>query len=194
MEKLDTRLRDLLAQGQSPEALALLHQAYAPDLLRYMRFLKPTASIDDLCQEVWLAAGRGLPHFRFESMPRTWLFGIARRRLSYERRKRRGRRFVPLEGLERGLRSSALGLLRPTTPSSGLRRKLRATALEAELARLKPADRELLELRFVSGLKPSGIVEVLGLSDSPNTVSQRLVRLIRLLRQGLQRRDGFEPA
>jgi RNA polymerase sigma factor (sigma-70 family) len=197
MEDLDTRLRDLLAEGQSREALALLHQAYAADLWRYLRFLRPTASIEDLCQEVWLAAGRALPRFRFRSMARTWLFGIARRRLSYERRKRRASRFLPLptsrDGLEQRLTFEVLGLRRPSTPSSGLRRKLRATALEAELTRLNPADRELLELRFVAGLKPSGIVQVLNLGASPNTISQRLVRLTRLLRRRLQSRAGLEP-
>ncbi len=197
MDEVDTRLRPLLAQGQFAEALALLHQWYAADLVRYVRFLKPTRSIDDLCQEVWLAAGRAVSNFRFESMARTWLFGIARRRLSYERRRRRTRQFVPLptgrDGSEVRLTFGVLGLRRPTTPSSALRRKLRATALEAELARLTSADRELLELRFVSGLKPSTIVEVLGLTDSPNTISQRLVRIIRRLRRDLLIRDDFEP-
>lgn len=197
MEDVDGRLRLLLAQARLEEALVLLHEAYAADLVRYVRFLRPTSSTEDLCQEVWLAAGRALPRFRFESTARTWLFGIARHRLSYERRRRRIRRLFPLptdfETLERMLRVSPLGARRASSPSSGLRRKIRSTALVAELERLASEERELLELRFVAGLKPSAIVEVLGLADSPNTISQRLVRLVRTLRRRLEARAGFEP-
>jgi RNA polymerase sigma-70 factor (ECF subfamily) len=175
----------------------MLHAAYAVDLVRYVRFLRPTSSIEDLCQEVWLAAGRALPRFRFESTPRTWLFGIARHRLSYERRRRRVRRLQPLppdfEALERSLRASPIWIRQDPSPSSGLRRKVRSTTLGAELERLGPDERELVELRFVAGLKPAAIVEVLALSDSANTVSQRLVRLIRTLRKRLEARKEFEP-
>ena len=47
MESLDGRLRHLLAAGRREEALALLHQVYADDLVRYIRFLRPTSSIED---------------------------------------------------------------------------------------------------------------------------------------------------
>lgn len=197
MEDVEIRLRRLLAEGDVGDALTLLHDAYAADVARYVRFLKATDSAEDLCQEVWLAARRALPRFRFAAHPRTWLFAIAKRRLADDRRDPRRRLRVRLdsspEALERALLSSPGGPRRPSTPSSALRRKRRAQALQDELDRLDPGDRELVELRFVSGLKPAEIVVVLLPGQSANAVSQRLVRLVRRLRESLLRHEHYEP-
>lgn len=196
MDDVDSRLRRLLDRGQTGDALALLHELYAPDVSRFLRHLDAGARLDDLAQEVWLAARRALPRFRFEAAPRTWLFAIARRRLA-DAQRRDGGREVPFssraEVLHR-LLPVALGPRPPSTPSSRLRRKRRAAALEAELGRLPPGERELLELRFLEGIRPVALVEILDLPDSPNTVSQRIVRLVRRLRSRLLLHPEFRES
>lgn len=192
---LEARLPALLAADAAGEALALLHAHYARDVRRFIRFLDPAASPDDLCQEVWLAAARALPRFRFDAALRTWLFAIARRRLADRGRRRQRIRRLSSRGLTWERAMLLDGRRPPSTPSSQLRRRRRAAVLEAELTLLETADRELLELRFVEGLMPAAIVDVLGLPDSPNAVSQRLVRLVRKLRQRLLAHDEFrQPA
>lgn len=194
----EAHLRELVRRGELAEATEWLYRCHADDVARFVRFLRPRASVDDLCQDVWLAVRRSLPRFRFESTPRTWLFATVKRRLADERRRQRRHPLVHLpstsERLQEVLLGSVAGPRRPATPSSQLRRKRRAAILQQELGGLEPDARELLELRFVENLTPAQIVELLGLADSPNTVSKRIVRSVRALRQKLLGHDEFKSA
>jgi len=78
------------------------------------------------------------------------------------------------------------------TPSRLLHLAERNRALEQALAALSLEEREWLELRFVEGLRPSEIVRVLALELEPNTLSQRIVRIVRRLRARLQGRSELE--
>src|SRR5262245_33041720 len=67
----------------SPPSLEALFRAHVEDVYRFVaRQLGPggdKAMIDDLTQEVFIAAGRSLPNFRGESKASTWLYTIASR-------------------------------------------------------------------------------------------------------------------
>lgn len=64
----------------------------------------------------------------------------------------------------------------------------RAEAVRAALLSLSAEDRELLDLRYVAGLKPAEIAEVLG-DASPNTISQRIVRAAKRMRDALREHE-----
>ena len=92
--------------------LVLQHQSHVRAYLG--RYAKSQDVVDDLAQEVFLCAFRGLDRFQGDAPLRIWLFGIARHRaLQYLREEaRRGRREDQplshalaewrLEGAERG--------------------------------------------------------------------------------------------
>jgi RNA polymerase sigma-70 factor (ECF subfamily) len=185
------RVRELVEGGEVSAACDLLYASYAPDVRRFVASLRPAIPVQDLCQETWVAALAGLPRFRFEASPRVWLFSIARRRtIDALRRNRKRDLETRLETTEVLLKQLAVGRAR-ATPSSALVRKRRAAVLDRVLADWSPDDRELLELRFVAGLKPAEIVDVLAHPQNPNTVSQRLVRLASRLRSQLRHHDEF---
>jgi RNA polymerase sigma factor (sigma-70 family) len=68
----------------------------------------------------------------------------------------------------------------------------RAEGARAALLSLSAEDRELLDLRYVAGLKPAEIAEVIG-DASPNTISQRIVRAARRMRDALREHKLFPP-
>jgi RNA polymerase sigma-70 factor (ECF subfamily) len=73
--------------------LAELFQEHAPYLWRAIRRLGVgDAEVDDLTQEVFLAAHRRLSEFEGRSSVRTWLYGICLRVVSDFRRRARVRR------------------------------------------------------------------------------------------------------
>jgi RNA polymerase sigma factor (sigma-70 family) len=187
-------LRGFLSSGRVDAALELLHSRYRGDVRRFVRSRRPSEPADDICQEVWLAAHRALPDFRFDATPLVWLFSIASRKLvdAYRRNHRR-QDDVLFDSRELLLSQCAPGLKPPTSAPTRLERKRRISAVEKILESWDMADRELLELRFVADLKPAEIVEILGLDVAPNTVSQRLVRLIQRLRREMEQ-DASPPS
>ena len=76
------------------------------------------------------------------------------------------------------------------TPASVVLERERAEAVRAALLSLSAEDRELLDLRYVAGLQPAEIAEVIG-DASPNTISQRIVRAARRLRDALRGHELF---
>src|SRR4051812_3429543 len=84
---------DLIARAKNGEsdALASLWRAHNPALLRYFRG-RGGEGAEDLAQQTWLDAARGLCRFQGDEIDfQRWLFTIGRRRLVDELR-RRGRR------------------------------------------------------------------------------------------------------
>jgi RNA polymerase sigma-70 factor (ECF subfamily) len=183
-------LRELVSAGRCDAALDVLYRSHAADVERFIASLRPSASTRDLCQETWVAALRALPRFRFDVSPRAWLFSIARHKAIDVLRRGRRDRALELDHTDTLLQRLPHGQP-PSTPFTKIVRERRAAALRSVLAGWDPADRELLELRFVAGLKPSEMVDSLGLTQTPNAVSQRLVRLTARLRSQLSEHDEF---
>jgi DNA-directed RNA polymerase specialized sigma24 family protein len=138
---------------------------------------------------VWASVHRGLPAFRFEAPLRAWLFSITARKLIDV--ARRG----PVDD---GLDSEHMAALRDslTGPLSRLLRDERAAAVRAVLEQCNPDDAELLQLRFAFDLPPREIAYVLaqvsGQSpERPNTIAQRIARLLVKLGKELSKNDLF---
>ncbi len=66
------------------------YRQWMPQLRRFLTWLEPDSStIEDAAQETMLSALRYWPTLRQKEHPRTWLFMVARQRLSDERDRRR---------------------------------------------------------------------------------------------------------
>ncbi len=76
--------RDALAQGSAPgarqqhdEAISRFVSLTQADVWRFVAKLSDATRADDLTQETYLRAWKGLRNFRGESSARTWLLGVA---------------------------------------------------------------------------------------------------------------------
>lgn len=92
----DRRLVEAYVAGRGEAAFRALYRRYAPALWPFALRLcgGRDDEAEDLMQETWLRAARGLDGFRGDASLRTWLFGIAanvqrERARSRERRERR---------------------------------------------------------------------------------------------------------
>ena len=123
----------------------------------------------------WPKAWRGLKDIHDDARLRPWLVAIA----ANEARQ-----------LLRARRRRALAELRAESPHRQWAEEdasaIDRLDLERALARLEPADRTLLALRYVAGLSSPELASVTGLSA--NGVRSRLARLVTRIRRNLE--DG----
>ena len=87
----DCALTDAILAGDR-KAIARFVELHADEVYRFLHHrLDSPEAVDDLVQDVFLAAWKALPSFRGESELRTWLLGIARHKIGdyYGERLRR---------------------------------------------------------------------------------------------------------
>ena len=133
--------------GGDASALDELVPAYYPDILRYCRRHTPDeASAEDAAQETFLKAVRHLDAHAFRGRFRAWLYKIAANTCAD-----RCRRETPAEPL------SDSPYIDP-----GFERTELGIDLRSALAALPEAQREVVLLRYVHGLKLREAAEVLG--------------------------------
>jgi RNA polymerase sigma-70 factor (ECF subfamily) len=144
--------------------------------------------VGDLVAETFLvalqASGRYVPETD-TALP--WLFGIARRVLAKQRRRRAGTRrlLVKVTNAQVLFTSSEEDAV-----AAAIDAARQAPLLEAGLATLSTSEREVLELVAYDGLTPSEVAAMLNLS--PNAARLRLSRARRHLRQVLDPAMGVE--
>ena len=79
-----------------------------------------------------------------------------------------------------------------SSPSGRLRRRERLASVQAALARLSEADREVLVLRYLEDLSTREIAAVMNVTES--AVKMRQLRALRRLRDLLPQRDSEDLA
>lgn len=150
IDRVNDRLRELITARQIYDAWRLVHAAFEPAVYRFVLQRTRAEYAEDLCRDIWNAVYRMLPTHDANVSPRSWVFAIARAKVS-ERST-----IPPPPTLGRALYSTrALG-------RSVTRRDV--PALERVIAALPAGDRELMELRHVSGLQVAELATVLGTS------------------------------
>jgi RNA polymerase sigma-70 factor, ECF subfamily len=157
-------------EGRMDESMNRLRGLYAehgPALLRYLHRLTGRAdAAEDLLQETFVQALRGLERLDAALSPRAWLFAIARH-LGINARQRR-RDTLPL----------ADEMAKPQE-----RLDPRREAMREAIAALPDKQREALQLRLVEGLSYEEIAQAL---DIPvGTVRSRLHAAVKGLRETL---------
>jgi len=136
----------------------------------------------DICQETFLKAYRGLGSFKQEARFSSWLYQIALNLCRDRLRRKRGKTWVSLEGLEDG--TSAPQATGPTALDLVEARDLSRTVAGA-VAALPEEQREVIVLKEYQGLTFLEIAEVRGLPMS--TVKTRLYRGLGQLKDQLER-------
>ena len=147
-------------------AAAALIRATQRDVMRFLATLGAGADVEDLTQETYLRALRGLPEFAGRSSARTWLFAIARR--------------VAADHVRRAVRRPRLAALpdwQAAAETAGVADRPRFDeqyALADLLAGLAPDRREAFVATQVLGLSYAEAAEV---CDCPvGTIRSRVAR------------------
>jgi RNA polymerase sigma-70 factor (ECF subfamily) len=180
----------LVRAGELAAACERLYERYAPEVARFVALsIGREEKREDVCQEVWGAVHEGLPAFRLDSAVRTWVLRIAKHEIVDGWRDQTLEQTLASELADAGIVSHSTS--RRASPGRLLHEKQRAETLRRALSELEPADRELLEMRYVLGLKAGEIAHVLGAVAS-DTISQRIVRLVRRLHGRLRDEEALE--
>src|SRR5712671_3497818 len=135
------------------------------------RVLGDRTDLDDLVQEVFVIAFRGLDRFRGDARLSTWLYRICVN-VALGRIRTRKRRPAAIGGLDLDTVSSDPLAERPETPDRSLERRREQERVYRALEQLPPKKRIVLYLHEIEGLD---LKEIAYLVDSnPVTVRTRL--------------------
>jgi RNA polymerase sigma-70 factor (ECF subfamily) len=148
----DRELADLVVSEGDEAAFRVLYRRHSPAVYRFLLRLAGGNAVEaeDLLQETWLRAARGLGGFAWKSAFRSWVTGIALNQFR-ELARRNGRRITEVEGdWEAAV----------TAEDSAGR-----IDLERALELLPPGFRTVLVLHDVEGLTHEEIGERLGIGD-----------------------------
>ena len=153
-----------------PDAISQIEQLYrdlGPALLAYFR-RQPTLSrlAEDLLQDTFVRALRGLPRLQQSASPRAYLYGIARH--------------VSIDAL-RAHRPTEELTADPPAESAACDERL--PAMRAAIAALPEPHREALQLKLQNELSYEEIAEVLAIPTG--TVRSRLPHAVARLREAL---------
>jgi RNA polymerase sigma-70 factor, ECF subfamily len=171
-ERVETDL-ELVERARQGEAAAFheLIDRHARPLFALAYSLCPSAAdAEDVVQETWVGAFRGLRQFEARSSVKTWLVRILVRQAALQRRKAGRRQLSPLDAAEDV----------PAPQASAEARMDVSAAIRA----LNPEHREVILLREIQGLAYGEMAEVLEVPRG--TVESRLFRARRELQDRLK--------
>jgi RNA polymerase sigma-70 factor (TIGR02960 family) len=159
------------ARGGDADAFRALVEPYRRELhLHCYRLLGSVFDADDVLQEVFLAAWRGLATFEERASPRTWLYRIATNRCLNAIRD--GRRRIPAEPVppfeppEPTRRSDVTWLQPCPEPEASYgRRETVELAFVAGLQRLPPRQAAALLLKDVLEYSTPEVADLLGITE-----------------------------
>jgi RNA polymerase sigma-70 factor (ECF subfamily) len=155
-----------------------LFSRHAPSLASRLRVVLPSADVEDVLQETFVAAWRGARRYRTEGRAGGWLWGIARRQAALLLR-RRGQAGLSLPDPDALIWKDAVDLASATAWN---------VDLQVAIAALGPPgspEREVWELLYLDERSVAEIAELVGVPEG--TVKSRSHRARRMLRALLGR-------
>ena len=164
------------------DAFGQLVQRYAGDAIRLASFITGSGvDAEDVTQEAFIKAFRGLNRFRDDRALRPWLLRIVANEAKNNLRAagRRARR-ERLAGWDRSLMAPVVG-----SGPDPLVAGVDSPALLDALASLGDRDRQVIAYRYFAGLGEAEMAVALGCA--PGTVKSRLARALGRLRAELER-------
>jgi RNA polymerase sigma-70 factor (ECF subfamily) len=157
-----------LAQQGDPDAIGALYDQHYPAVLRYFRSrVSGQEAAEDLTADVFKQMVAALPQYRALGLPfRAWLFRIAHNRLVDHYRKESSQVSVRLEAVEHQT-------LAGEDPALVAEQRLTLEHAIRALAELEPGQRDVLSLRFLSGLSLRDTALALGKTEDAVKALQR---------------------
>lgn len=144
------------AQGGNLTALGTLYDQHYQPIFRFIwSRVKDQATAEDLTGELFVRMVYSLPDYRADGTPfRAWLYRIARNLVTDHHRK-----YGRHEALD--LTQTAVTSVSEEDPMQLIDMKLTAESVQQALARIDPAQREVVELRFLAGLSLQEVADTL---------------------------------
>ncbi len=158
------------------EAFDLLYHKYLPKVYNRVRYVVPESDVEDVTQEIFIAALKSLPSFRGDSKFGTWLRTLTNHKVAefYRRRSRKQEpHTAPL--------SEALARAEGET-SAGLEDRV---FLQRTLQNLPENYREILLLRFAEDMQFNEIAE--HTNQNLEAVKSLFRRAVAALRNNLEK-------
>jgi RNA polymerase sigma-70 factor (ECF subfamily) len=163
-DDVDTEVRQRLADGDTPGAVACAIEAYGPEVLGWLSTVLGDDDADDVFAQVSEELLSDLPSFRWECALRTWIYRLGRYRMIAWRKdpRRRPGRHVPLS------RSPELqaAAAKARTTTVGWRRTDVKQGVARLRERLDPDDQTLLILRIDRDLSWREVAEIMGAGEA----------------------------
>lgn len=180
-EALDTE------SAAKPDDMAftdLFHTEYRT-VYRYFYYRTGCADLsEDLCQETFVRAYRAFSRFDpARATAATWLLTIARRLYIDQWRRTKNRVYADMEVPE-----SVIG---EDSPETNLCRHETHAALYRAMCALSDRERNLIALKYASGMRNREIAVILGKSERHTAVL--LCRTLEKLKKNLQKMGVYEP-
>ena len=175
------------AKKGDAEAFSALVETYETSVYRLaLRMCGNAHDAEEVTQEAFLAAWKGLPAFRGESKFSSWLYQLtSNAAIDFLRREKRHRGATPIE--------EEVDLAAPGTPQPAAEEAELREALQQALDALTPEHRQVFLLRQMQQMSYEEIGRLLGLESG--TVKSRLSRAKKQLRQILtQKGNLFAPS
>jgi RNA polymerase sigma-70 factor (ECF subfamily) len=144
-----------MASGGDRAAFETLVDRYLPVVYNHLRAKLPAGAVEDVTQQVFIGALRGIRRFRGNASFRTWLLSIAQHKVAdYYRRQERRPQTVLFD-----VETYA------ETANPGSRDAWEDRVLVRVCLRCLPADyQEILLMRFAEGMRFKTIAGTLGIS------------------------------
>ena len=174
------------AKKGDADAFAFLVETYETSVYRLaLRMCGNAHDAEEVAQEAFVAAWKGLPAFRGESKFSSWLYQLTTNAaIDFLRREKRHRAAVPIEDEPEPAT--------PDTPQQAVEEGEMRQALQQALDSLTPEHRQIFLLRQMRQLSYEEIGRLLGLEAG--TVKSRLSRAKKQLREILtQKGNLFAP-
>jgi RNA polymerase sigma-70 factor (ECF subfamily) len=175
------------AHGESAAFEAIMRQ-HNQLLFRTARsIVRDDAEAEDVVQESYMRAWRGLPTYRAESRLSTWLVRITTNE-ALGRLRRKSAQVIPLEIAMMSSEPETQAALTDEPergPEQSLQRSQMRNLMEARIDRLPEAFRTVFMLRAIEEMSVEEVAQALEIPEA--TVRTRFFRARSLLREGLAR-------
>lgn len=165
------------------QAVEMLVNEYYPPLLNFLlRMGCPPGDAEDIIQETFIKASRGLKNYQSRNRFRVWLFKICHNSLRDYYKKASRRREIPLD-------PATLPAAGTGHPENSLIEKEQALQVQAALKQLPPKQCLVVVLRYYHGFS---LKEIASMIHCPvGTVKSRLNGALSSLKSIMQEGDGL---
>lgn len=156
---------------------------YSNDVYNFLVYYTCTTDVEDLVQEVFIKAGRGLHSYKNQSSPKTWLFTIARNTAIDEARKKETKISKNSTTFDERFWEQQTS----ANPEHILLKNEEQKELYLSISKLKKKFREVMILRGIQGLSVRETAQILNCKETE--VRTNYHRAIKALRQQISEED-----
>ncbi|WP_078556335.1 RNA polymerase sigma factor [Bacillus alkalicellulosilyticus] len=154
---------------------------YSDDVFNFLVYYTGKTDVEDLVQEVFIKAGKGLESFQELSTPKTWLFSIARNVAIDDGRKKNNKlrhSTTPFDERTWSQNTDA-------TPEQILLKQEELQELYEAISKQKKQYRDVLILRAIQGLSVKETAQILGCKETAVRINyHRAIKALRSIQIG----------